>query len=52
MLSVKQVADMFLVTPQTIYSWVYNGILNVSYTTPTGRRFFSEEEVQRVKESR
>lgn len=46
MLSVKQVADIFQVTPQTIYSWVRKGILVVDFETPTRHRYFKEEQIE------
>lgn len=48
MLSVKQVADIFQVTPQTIYIWVRKGILVVDFETPTIRRYFKEEQIERL----
>lgn len=48
MLSVKQVADIFQVTPQTIYIWVRKGILVVAFETPTRRRYFKEEQIERL----
>lgn len=48
MLSVKEVAVIFQTTPQTIYSWVNRGILTVDLETPTKRKYFSEEQIERL----
>ncbi len=48
MLSVKEVAEIFQTTPQTIYTWVSKGILKPDIQTPTNRRYFSEEQINRV----
>lgn len=48
MLSVKEVAKIFQTTPQTIYTWVSKGILKPDIQTPTNRRYFSEEQINRV----
>ncbi len=48
MLSVKEVAGIFQTTPQTIYTWVSKGILKPDIQTPTNRRYFSEEQINRV----
>lgn len=48
MLSVREVADIFQTTPQTIYTWVSKGILKPDIQTPTNRRYFSEEQIDRV----
>lgn len=48
MLSVREVAEIFQTTPQTIYTWVSKGILKPDIQTPTNRRYFSEEQINRV----
>ena len=48
MLSVKEVAVIFQTTPQTIYTWVSKGILKPDIQTPTNRRYFSDEQINRV----
>lgn len=48
MLSVKEVAEIFQTTPQTIYTWVSKGILKPDIQTPTNRRYFSDEQINRV----
>lgn len=48
MFSVKQVSEIFKVTPQTIYMWVEKGILTVDFETPTRRRYFEEEQIERL----
>lgn len=48
MLSVKEVADIFEVTPQTIRMWDFKGIIKADRVSPTGRRFYSEEQIDRV----
>ena len=48
MLSVKEVADIFEVTPNTIRNWDLRGIIKADRTTPTGRKFYSEEQIERL----
>lgn len=48
MLSVREVAEIFQTTPQTIYTWVSKSILKPDIQTPTNRRYFSEEQINRV----
>lgn len=50
MLTVNQVAKIFGVTSQTIRSWNGKGILSPTYISPTGRRFYDEDIVNRLKE--
>ena len=40
-LTVKNIADMFGVSKQTIYSWVDKGILTPVKKTPTNRLYFN-----------
>lgn len=47
MLSVREVAKEFRVTPQTIRKWAKQGILIVDFRTPTNRLYFSEEQIKR-----
>lgn len=48
MLSVSEVASLFRVSSTTIYTWVRRGILVADFITPTNRRYFSEEQVQKL----
>lgn len=50
MLSVTEVAKEFGVTSQTIRSWDKKGILKPTYISPTNRRFYNEEDVNRLRE--
>lgn len=44
-LRTKDVAEIFGVTQNTIRSWENKGILIPAYKSPTGRRGYSEEQV-------
>lgn len=48
MLSVKEVADLFEVTPQTIRIWDSKGIIKADRVSPTRRRYYSEEQINKV----
>ena len=51
MLSVKQVAKELDVSIQTVINWTRRGIITPEYVDPTGHRFYSEEQIHRVKQS-
>lgn len=48
MLSVSEVSKMFLVEPQTIRDWAKKGILTVDFQTPTKRKYFNEEQIEKL----
>lgn len=48
MLSVKEVSELFEVTPQTIRVWDLKGYIKADRVSPTGRRFYSEEQIDRI----
>lgn len=50
-LTVKNIADMFGVSKQTIYSWVDKGILTPVKKTPTNRLYFNKEDVEKLQNS-
>lgn len=53
MLSVKEVAKRFNVSPHTVRNWSNRGLIKPDQVTPTGREFFSEEQIDRlVKENK
>ena len=45
---VKDVAEMFAVTRQAVNYWCKNGTLKYS-ELPTGRRFFTREQIEDFK---
>lgn len=49
MLTVSEVAEMFMVTPQTVRSWEARGILKPDWVSPTRRRYYEEENVERLR---
>ena len=49
LISRKEVSRIFGVTPQTIASWSDKGILKVAYKTPTGRCYYEDFEVEKVR---
>lgn len=51
MMSVKEVANEFHVTPETIRNWDRRGILIADLVTPTGHRFYSEHRVKLLLDS-
>lgn len=46
MLSRKEVAEKFEVSYETIRNWESKGILKPDYVTPTGRKSFSEGQIE------
>lgn len=48
MLSVKEVAKRFNVSPHTVRNWSNRGLIKPDQVTPTGREFFSEEQIERL----
>ena len=50
MMTVREIAELFHVSLQTVYSWERKGIIKADLRTPTRRRFFSEEQVKRLLE--
>ena len=48
MLSVSEVANRFQVTPHTVRSWEAKGIIKPDWVSPTGRRYYQEENVERL----
>lgn len=46
--STKEVADLFMVTSQTIYIWVTKGLLQPDFTTPTNRRYFLKSKIDKM----
>lgn len=48
MYSVKQVADIFEVTPNTVRNWDLRGVIKADRITPTGRKFYSEEQIEKL----
>lgn len=48
MLSVSDVAKLFEVDPHTIRNWDVKGYIKADKVTPTGRRFYSEEQINKV----
>ena len=49
MLKVCDVAEKLEVNPSVLYNWKLKGILIPEYKTPTGRYFYSEEQVEEFK---
>lgn len=52
MLSSRDIAEMFKVSRTTIYNWEQKGILKPVFISPTGRKFYSEENIKELYESR
>lgn len=48
MMTVREVAELFNVSLQTVYSWERRGIIKADLRTPTNRRFFSEDQVMKL----
>ena len=48
MLKSKDIADMFGVSQTTIYNWELKGILKPVLKTPTGRKYFNEDDVKKL----
>lgn len=48
MYNVSQVAAIFQVQPQTIRDWDRKGILKPCFISPTKRRFYDEEVVNKL----
>ena len=46
MLTRKEVAKKFNVSYETIRNWEDKGILRADYISPTGRKSFSEEQIE------
>lgn len=50
MLSVKEVAELFRVSPHTVRNWSSSGLIKTDLVTPSGRKFYSEEQIKRLLE--
>lgn len=49
MLSVSEVAKRFEVTPHTVRNWDRRGLIKANQVTPSGRKFYSEEQINKFK---
>lgn len=45
MLKVKDVARLFEVSDQTVRNWDIKGFIKADKVTPTGHKFYSEEQI-------
>ena len=46
MLTVKEVAAKLMVSPQTVRNYAVRGLLKPNYITPSGKRFYDEQNVE------
>lgn len=46
--SVTEVAKKFMVTPHSVRAWDAKGVLHPDFITPTGRRYYLKEKVDKM----
>ena len=46
MLSAVEVAKVFNVNPNTVRNWEHKGLIKPDMITPSGRKFYSEEQIK------